>query len=71
MEKYGVTEFFIKYFEDNKIEKRWISEKTGIPESKLERGYKKALTAEEFLYLCAFLSIRPEDVLTAIKMANV
>lgn len=71
MEKSGVTEFFIKYFEDNKIEIKWISEKTGINERKLTRNYSKALTADEFLCLCALLSIQPEEVLLAIKNVNV
>lgn len=70
MEKSGVTEFFIKYFEDNKIKKQWISEKTGIEEKKLSRDYKEALTAEEFLCLCALLSIQPEEVLAALKKGN-
>lgn len=67
MEKSNVTEFFIKYFEENKIEKLWISEKTGISKKKLSRDYKEALTAEEFLCLCALLSIQPEEVLAAMK----
>lgn len=67
MEKSVVTEFFVKYFEDNKIEKQWISEKTGISKEKLTRDYKEALTAEEFLCLCALLSISPEEVLIVLK----
>ena len=70
MEKSVVTEFFVKYFEDNKIEKQWISDKTGIDEQKLTRNYKEALTAEEFLHLCALLSVQPEEVLAAIKDTN-
>lgn len=70
MMKSGVTEFFVKYFEDNKIKKQWISEKTGISESKLTRDYKEALTAEEFLCLCALLSIQPEEIQAAIRREN-
>ena len=70
MEKSGVTEFFIKYFDDNEIKIKWISEKTGISKQKLTRGYKEALTAEEFLRLCALLSIAPEEVLAALKNEN-
>lgn len=71
MEKSGVTEFLLKYFEENKIEKQIISEKTGIMESKLTKDYKEVLTAEEFLQICALLSIQPEEVLAAIKRQNV
>lgn len=70
MEKSAVTEFFLKYFDNNKIKKEWISEKTGISESKLVREYKEALTAEEFLKLCHLLSIQPEDVLVEIRKQN-
>lgn len=71
MEKSGVTEFLLKYFEENKIEKQIISERTGIMESKLTKDYKEVLTAEEFLQICALLSIQPEEVLAAIKRQNV
>lgn len=70
MEKSDVTEFFLKYFEENKIEKQKISEETGIVEEKLSRKYQEALTAEEFLRLCVFLSIQPEEVLAAIRKEN-
>lgn len=67
MEKSAVTEFFLDYFEKNKIKKEWISEKTGILEEKISRDYQEPLTAEEFLKLCAFLCIQPEEVLVVIK----
>ena len=41
MEKSDVTEFFLKYFEKNRINEVWISEKTGIDTAKLSKGYKE------------------------------
>ena len=67
MEKSSVTEFFLDYFEKNKIKIQWISEKTGILEEKLSKDYKEPLTAEEFLKLCLFLSIQPEEIAAAVK----
>jgi len=67
MEKSAVTEFFLDYFEKNKIKKEWISEKIGILQEKISRDYKEPLIAEEFLRLCAFLDIQPEEVLIVIK----
>lgn len=67
MIKSEVTEFFLEYFEKNRINTAEISEKIGIDEEKLKRGYEKALTSEEFLELCSFLGIHPEMVRDAIK----
>lgn len=62
MEKSEVTEFFLEYFEKNRINISEISEKTGIKKEKLSRDYKKPMTAEEFLQLCVFLNIKPEVI---------
>lgn len=70
MEKSKVTEFFLEYFEKNRINIKEISEKTGIGKEKLSREYKKPMTAEEFLKLCVFLKIEPEVVQASIGMAD-
>ena len=67
MEKSAVTEFFLEYFEKNRISKMWISENTGIKISKISENYRQPLTGAEFLELCLFLNIKPEDVLEWIK----
>ena len=67
MEKSAVTEFFLDYFEKNGIKKRWISEKTGIDEKKLSKEYEQSMTAEEFLRLCAFLEIQPEEIMVVLE----
>ncbi|MBR5564561.1 MAG: hypothetical protein IKW08_00190 [Roseburia sp.] len=67
MEKSAVTEFFLKYFEKNRIDIEEISEKTGIKKEKLSENYRYPLTSEEFLELCFFLGIKPEEIREAIK----
>ena len=67
MRKSAVTEFFLKYFEKNRIDSEEISEKTGISKAKLNGNYKQSLSAEEFLELCFFLGIEPEQVREEIK----
>ena len=65
--KSDVTDFFLKYFEKNRIEVAWISEKTGIDVKKLSKNYTKPLEAEEFLELCVLLEMKPEEVWQEIK----
>ena len=67
MKKSIVTEFFLEYFEKHRINKAWISEKTGIDITKISEEYRQELTASEFLELCAFLQIEPELVLEYSK----
>lgn len=62
MRKSEVTEYFLKYFEKNRINIEEISDITGIKIEKISENYKKALSAEEFLKLCAYLRITPEEV---------
>lgn len=62
MEKSAVTEFFLEYFEKNRINIDEISEKTGIEKRKFSEDYRQALTASEFLELCAVLHIEPKEV---------
>ena len=63
MKKSAVTEFFIEYLERNQINKAWVSEKTGIEIEKISENSRMPLTASEFLTLCAFLEIEPEEVI--------
>lgn len=68
MIKSAVTEFFLEYFEKNRIDTDKISENTGIEKSKLSANYRQPMSSEEFLELCVFLGIKPEQVQEAIKM---
>lgn len=67
MDKSAVTDFFLEYFENNRMDIEKISEKTGIKTRKLSKDYKKPLTAEEFLRLCVFLGISPEEIRKSIQ----
>lgn len=62
-----VTEFFLEYFEKNRISRVWISENTGIEIAKISENYRHPLTATEFLELCMFLEIEPECIQEWIK----
>ena len=67
MKKSEVTDYFLEYFEKNRMNIKEISEKTGIKISKLSKEYKTPLTAEEFLKLCVLLRIQPEEILKSIQ----
>lgn len=62
MEKSAVTEFFLEYFEKNRINREWISENTGIEIEKISENYRQPLTATEFFELCVLLEIEPECI---------
>ena len=62
MGKSEVTDYFLEYFEKNRINIKEISEKTGIKIHKISKEYKTPLTAEEFFRLCVFLRISPEEI---------
>ena len=67
MKKSEVTDYFLEYFEKNRINIKEISEKTGIKINKLSKEYKTPLTAEEFLKLCVLLKIQPEEISKSIQ----
>ena len=67
MIKSAVTDFFLEYFEKNRINIEWISENTGIEIEKISENYRQALTASEFFELCTFLEIEPECIQEWIK----
>ena len=67
MENSAVTDFFLEYFEKNRINKALISEKTGIAIEKISDNYRQPLTASEFLELCVLLEIEPERIQEWIK----
>lgn len=70
MEKSAITEFFLRFLWENKINIEWISEKTGISKEKLSKHYSEPLTAEEFLQLCVLLGITPEEVRCIIRQSE-
>lgn len=67
MKQTRVTEYLIEYLKDCHISPETVSAATGIDAYKLKDGCLRPLTAEEFLELCVYLKIRPEDVWAAVK----
>ncbi len=67
MNKSAVTDYFLDYFEKNRIDIKEISENTGIKIYKLSKEYKTPLSAEEFLRLCVLLGIKPEEIQKSIQ----
>ncbi|MBC5668477.1 MULTISPECIES: hypothetical protein [Eubacterium] len=56
----SVSEKVSKYIESNNLSFLQISKDTGIDERKL-RGEIKPLEAGEFLELCFYLNVKPEE----------
>ena len=55
--------YISEFIEKNKLYLEEISVKLNISKEKLILGTEESLSAEEFLRLCQYLHIRPEDVL--------
>lgn len=56
-----VTKGIAEYIFEHHISTLQITRDTQIPEHKLKRDTNEKLTAAEFLMLCAYLNIKPED----------
>lgn len=54
--------YVIERIQERGLSIQEISEKLNIPIEKLIPGTKEKLSAKEFLELCAYLHIRPEEV---------
>ena len=67
MNKSRVTEYILAYMQEKGISASEISGQTGIPEEKLYPDYSEPLLAEEFLELCVFLRLSPEEILKNIR----
>ena len=62
-----VTDYIISYISDHQISGEQIAKDTGVPIEKLRTGYTEPLLAEEFLELCLYLKLKPEDITRQIK----
>ena len=60
MGKSKVTDYMIRYIEENRMDAKSLAAHAGIDAGKLRKDYKEPLDAEEFLSL--YLGIRPEQV---------
>lgn len=67
MSKSPVTEYFIAYFKKHHISSEETARALGIAPQKLTPDYREPLGAEEFLGLCVYLGINPEQVAHGIR----
>lgn len=56
------SKWIVGYIHHNSISIQQISEVLGIPVQKLDLNASENLEADEFLKLCAYLGIRPENI---------
>lgn len=57
----NVSEKIMEYIKINQLSVRKISEDTGVSEKKL-LNKSEPLNATEFLEICSYLDVRPEDM---------
>lgn len=62
MNRQTVTQRLVHYINDNHIPLERIQTDLGIPEGKLRYSEGEELTASEFLSLCQYLNIHPEQL---------
>lgn len=70
MEESRVTEYILQYMKEHHILSSTLSRETGISEEKLVPEYKEALLADEFLRLCVYLELSPEEIAVKIHDPN-
>ncbi len=63
----SVLEWLTDYMEKHAVSIAQTARETGIPDEKLRAGTKEKLTAEEFLELCVYLKVRPEEIREELK----
>lgn len=62
-----VTDYIISYLREENLTAVQVARETGIAKQKLTEGYVHPLDADEFLRLCVYLHLRPEDISRAIR----
>ncbi len=65
--KMDARAYIINYIHEKKLSPAEAARAAGIAEAKLSEGCTEPLYADEFLGLCASLSICPEQVAEAIR----
>lgn len=58
----NVTIRLAEYIQKKGISTNMIAMETGIAEKKMQTNATYSLSAAEFLALCAYLNVRPEDI---------
>ena len=62
VKKRTMTMRLAEYIRDNQISTEQVAGETGILEEKLKTDTDSILNATEFLELCAYLSVKPEEL---------
>ena len=57
-----ITEKLAIYIADNHLSVTQVARDTAISEDKLQVGAKENLNATEFLELCSYLNVKPEEL---------
>ena len=57
-----ITEKLAGYIADNHLSIAQVAQDTSISEDKLQVGAKESLNATEFLELCSYLNVKPEEL---------
>ena len=57
-----ITEKLAGYIADNHLSITQVAQDTSISEDKLQVGAKESLNATEFLELCSYLNVKPEEL---------
>ena len=61
MNRLDVTDKIVQYIHNSNIEVEQVARDTNISASKLRGETKERLMAAEFLELCHYLNVKPED----------
>lgn len=64
MNKTCVSKKIAKYIKENQLSIKHIVMDTGISEAKILNENNEGLNATEFLEICFYLNLRPEDIMT-------
>ncbi len=62
-----VTDYIISYLKEENLTAEQVAKETGIAKQKLSEGYVHPLDADEFLRLCVYLRLKPEDISRSIR----
>ena len=67
MRSKNVNEWIANYIKDQGFSVEELSFHLKLPESKLRGGTENDLSAEEFLNLCSYLKVTPEQIRNVIR----
>lgn len=62
------AQYLADFMEKNKISVEDISEKLNIPVNAIIPGTREKLDSDDFLKICSYLNIRPEEIMKEMEM---